>query len=85
MRRRPFPPTGEFRFDRPLTLRKNTVVRTTGDAAAFVRSYANPRMPKTRATVLRWLERPGDEDQQSKAASMFRIWADSEGLLLKDK
>jgi hypothetical protein len=41
-------------------------------------------MPMTRDNVLRWLERASDDDQQSKAADMFRIWAGTEGVRLKD-
>jgi hypothetical protein len=42
-------------------------------------------MPAIRDSVLRWLERANDEGQQRKsAADMFRVWANKEGLLLKD-
>jgi hypothetical protein len=42
-------------------------------------------MPKTRDNILRWLERANNEDQRIKAADMFRIWAQSEGVLLMRK
>jgi hypothetical protein len=71
----------DFRFNPPLTLRGDIVVTTLDDAAAFVSSYTTPRMPKTRESVLRWLERANNEDQRNKAADMFRIWAQSEGVL----
>jgi hypothetical protein len=75
----------EFQFDPPLTLRGNIVVLTLDDAVAFTRSYTTPRMPAIRDSVLRWLERANDEGQQRKsAADMFRVWANKEGLLLKD-
>jgi hypothetical protein len=74
----------DFKFDPPLTLRGHIVVTTLDDAAAFTRSL-NPRLPKTRDNVLRWLERANNEDQRIKAADMFRIWAQSEGVLLMRK
>jgi hypothetical protein len=72
-------------FDPPLTLRGNLVVATLAEAAAFTRSLAKPRLPRTKATVLRWLERASHEDEQRKAANMFRIWAESEGVLLQSR
>ena len=85
MQRRRIEPTNEFKFDPPLTLRENLVVATLAEAAASTRSLKKPRLPKTKATVLRWLERATDEDQQRKAANMFRIWAESEGVLLQSR
>jgi hypothetical protein len=38
-------------------------------------------MPRTKDSVLRWLERASTDDQQHKAAEMFRVWAQSEGIL----
>jgi hypothetical protein len=75
----------EFRFNPPLTLRGNIIVTTLDDAAAFVRSYTTPKMRKTRDNIPRWLERANNEDQRIKAADMFRIWAQSEGVLLMRK
>jgi hypothetical protein len=74
----------DFKFDPPLILRGHIIVATLDDAAAFTRSL-NPRLPKTRDNVLRWLERAQNDDQRSKAANMFRIWAQSEGVLLMRK
>jgi hypothetical protein len=71
----------QFQFDPPLTLEGDIAVVTLDDAAAFTRSLVNVRLPRTRDNVLRWLERAGDLDQQSKAADMFRVWAQSEGVL----
>jgi hypothetical protein len=81
----PFDHPFDRRFDRPLTLENNVIVRTLDDAAAFVRSYTNTRLPKTRISVLRWLERAANEEQLSKAANMFRFWAISEGILREDE
>jgi hypothetical protein len=85
MQRRRIEPIDEFKFDPPLMLQGNLVVATLAEAAAFTRSLKKPRLPKTKATVLRWLERATDEDQQRKAANMFRIWAESEGVLLQSR
>jgi hypothetical protein len=63
MQRRPFRPAGEFRFDRPLTLQENIVVHTLSEAAAFTRSYTTPRLPMTRDSLLRWLDRDAAENQ----------------------
>jgi hypothetical protein len=55
MQRRRVEPVNEFKFDPLLTLRGNLVVATLAEAAAFTRSFAKPRLPRTKATVLRWL------------------------------
>jgi hypothetical protein len=75
----------QFLFEPPLTLAGDTVVRTLDEAAAFARSLAMPRMPKTKENILRWLERANGEDQQHKAADMFRFWVASEGVLVQDR
>jgi hypothetical protein len=85
MQRRRIEPIDEFKFDPPLTLQGNLVVATLAEAAAFTRSLAKPRLPRTKATVLRWLERATHEDEQLKAANMFRIWAESEGVLFQSR
>ena len=77
-------PAEQFRFDPPLTLRGDIVVHTLADAATFARSYPMPRLPKGRDSVLRWIERAANEDQQRKTADLFRTWVGSEGALVKD-
>jgi hypothetical protein len=73
----------QFKFDPPLTLQGDIVVHTLEDAAVFARSYPKPRLPKSRDSVLRWIERAVDEDQQLKTADLFRAWARSEGVLAR--
>jgi len=42
----------KYRFNPPLTLKGGGVVRTLDDAAAFVRSYRDPHLPKSSAALL---------------------------------
>jgi hypothetical protein len=72
-----------FRFDPPLQLKNDFSVETLDDATAYARSLTMPRMPKTRESVLFWLERASDDDQRAKAAEMFRAWVNLEGVLVK--
>jgi hypothetical protein len=72
-----------FRFDPPLDLKNDLKVETLDDALAFAQSYATPRLPKTRESVLFWLERANDSDLQEKAADMFRSWANLENMIVK--
>jgi hypothetical protein len=72
-----------FRFDPPLDLKNNFKIETLDDAVAFAQSYATPRLPKTRESVLFWLGRASDSNQQEKAADMFRSWANLENVFGK--
>jgi len=72
-----------FRFDPPLSLKNDVNVETLDDALSFAQSYATPRLPKTRETVLSWLERANESDQQENAASFFRSWASLENMIVK--
>jgi hypothetical protein len=74
-------PPPQVRFDPPLFLKGEIEVTTLAEAAAYVRSFESTRMPRTRDSVLRWLERAVTDEQQHKAAHMFRAWARSEGVL----
>jgi hypothetical protein len=71
----------DFEFDPALMLEGDVVIVTLDDAAAFARTLVRPRLPRTRESVVRWLERAHEYDQQSKAADMFRFWVKSEGVL----
>jgi hypothetical protein len=79
----------EFQFDPPLRLKggrlspkEDVIVLTLDDAAAFMRWLKHPKLIRTRDSVLRLVERAGDEQKQRIAADMFRLWAESEGILL---
>lgn len=72
-----------FRFDPPLNLKDDVKVETLDDAVTVAQSYPTPRLPKTRESVLFWLGRANDKDQQQKAAEMFRSWANLENMIVK--
>jgi hypothetical protein len=79
-------PAVEFQFNPPLELSDGGVLHTLDEAAAFARSYTNPRLPKSRQNMLRCIDRVADENGEhlrSRAADLFRNWAFSEGLLPK--
>jgi hypothetical protein len=63
-------------------LKGGVVVRTLDDAAAFVRSYRDPHLPKSSAAVLLSIEEANDKNRGRVAASMFRVWAEAEGVLV---
>jgi hypothetical protein len=71
-----------YKFNPPLTLKDDVVVRTLDDAAAFVRSYRAPHLPKSSATLLLTLEEANDRNQRRVAAAMFRVWAEAVGVLV---
>jgi hypothetical protein len=70
----------EFTFDPPIRLQRGIVVLTLEDAAAFMRSYANAKLPMARDAVLRRLESARVEGELQVAANGFRAWACAEGL-----
>jgi hypothetical protein len=72
----------KYRFNPPLTLKGGVVVRTLDDAAAFVRSYRDPHLPKSSAAVLLSIEEANDKNRGRVAASMFRVWAKAAGVLV---
>ncbi len=73
-----------FLFQPPLRLKRGVTIRTLEQAAAFVRSRVQVRVPLRRANILRRLETAAREAQQREAASAFRRWAEAEGLLEVD-
>ena len=60
----------KYRFNPPLTLKGGGVVRTLDDAAAFVRSYRDPHLPKSSAAVLLSIEKA-----RTEGASRLRCFA----------
>jgi hypothetical protein len=71
-----------YKFNPPLTLKGDVIVRTLDEAAAFVRSHRDPYLPKSSAALLLTLEEANGMTQRRVAASMFRIWAEAEGVLV---
>jgi hypothetical protein len=75
----------KFQFDPPMKLKGDVVVSTLDDAAAFMRWLKHPKLIGTRDSVLRLIERASNGPQRHIAADIFRVWAESEGLLLREQ
>jgi hypothetical protein len=71
----------KFTFDSPITLQRNIVVRTLDDAAAFMRSYKDAKLPMARDAVLHRLENACAEHELHIAANVFLTWAYAEELI----
>ena len=54
----------EFRFDPPLTLKGNIVVRNLDDAVRFIISYREAYRPELRTSVLHRLEGAAGEAEE---------------------
>jgi hypothetical protein len=73
----------EFRFDPPLTLINNIVVRNLDDAVRFIISYREARRLQLRTSVLHRLEGAAGEAVERAAGDAFRSWAEAEHLIIK--
>ena len=73
----------EFRFDPPLTLKGNVVVRNLDDAVRFMIGYREARRPALQTSVLFRLEGAAGEAEGRHAGYTFRDWAEAEGLIVK--
>ena len=73
----------EFRFDPPLTLKGNIVVRNLDDAVRFVIGYREARRPELQTSVLHRLEGAAGEAEERGAGDAFRGWAEAENLISK--
>ena len=73
----------EFRFDPPLTLKGNTVVRNLDDAVRFMIGYREARRPALQTSVLHRVEGAAGEAEERDAGYAFRGWAEAEGLIIK--
>ena len=72
----------EFRFDPPLILKGNVVVRNLDDAVRFTIGYRETRRPALQTSVFYRLEGASDEEER-RAGDVFRGWAEAEGLIVK--
>jgi hypothetical protein len=72
----------EFRFDPPLTLKGNIVVRNLDDAVRFMIGYREARRPELQTSVLHRLEGAAGE-AEAAAGDEFRDWAEAEHLIIK--
>ncbi len=73
----------EFKFDPPLILKGNVVVRTLDDAVRFMVAYRDGRQTARQRRLLYHLEGAYDATEQRDAASAFRDWAEAEHLIVK--
>ena len=73
----------EFRFDPPLTLKGNIVVRNLDDAVRFIIGYREARRPALQTSVLHRLEGAAGEAEERDAGNAFRGWAEAEHLIVK--
>ena len=73
----------EFRFDPPLTLKGNVVVRNLDDAVRFMIGYREARRPALQTSVLYRLEGAASEADERHAGDAFRGWAEAEDLIVK--
>jgi hypothetical protein len=73
----------EFRFDPPLTLRGNIVVRNLDDAVRFMVGYREARRPELQTSVLHRLEGAAGEAEERSAGDAFLDWVEAEGLIIK--
>ena len=72
----------EFRFDPPLTLKGNIVVRNLDDAVRFMIGYREARRPALQTSVLYRIEGAAGEADERHAGDTFRGWAEAEGLII---
>jgi hypothetical protein len=73
----------EFRFDPPLTLKGNIVMRNLDDAVRFLVSYREARRPALQTSVLHRPEGAAGEAEERDAGYAFRGWAEAEHLIVK--
>jgi hypothetical protein len=76
-------PMPEFRFDPPLTLAGNVVVRNLDDAVRSMIGYREARRPGLQKSVLYRLEGAVGEEDERHAGNAFRGWVEAEGLIIK--
>ena len=73
----------EFRFDPPLTLKGNIVVRNLDDTVRFMIGYREARRPELQTSVLHRLQGAAGEPEERAAGDAFRDWAEAEHLIVK--
>jgi hypothetical protein len=76
-------PMPEFRFDPPLTLKGNVVVRNLDDAVRFMVGYRGARRPELQTSVLHRLEGAAGQAAERRAGDAFLEWAEAEGFIIK--
>ena len=72
----------EVVFNPPLRLAPRVTVHTLREASTYAGTRLEVRRPFIQAGVLRSISAASTADQQRAAAKGFRLWAETEGLLL---
>jgi hypothetical protein len=73
----------EFKFDPPLTLKGNIVVRNLDDAVRFMIGYREAHRPELQTSMLHRLEGAAGEAEERAAGDAFCDWAEAENLIVK--
>ena len=73
----------EYRFDPPLTLKGDIVVRNLDDAVRFMIGHRKARGPEFQTSVLHRLEGGASEAEEREAGNAFLEWAEAEHLIAK--
>ena len=72
----------QFKFDPPLSLKGNIVVRNLDDAVRFMVGYRGARRPTLQKSVLFRLEGAVGEAEERDAGYAFLGWAEAERLIV---
>jgi hypothetical protein len=75
----------EFRFDPPLVLKGDIVVRNLDDAVRFMVGYHEARRAPLQRSVLHRLEGAAGEAAERDAGRAFRGWAEAERLIVNER
>ena len=73
----------EYRFDPPLTLKGDIVVRNLDDAVRFMIGYRKARRPELRRVCCIVLEGLTGKAEEREAGNAFLEWAEAEHLITK--
>jgi hypothetical protein len=73
----------DYKFNPPLTLKGNVVVRTLDDAVRFMLAYRQARRRAMQTSVLHRLEGAAGEAEERDAGDAFRGWVEAERLIVK--
>jgi hypothetical protein len=73
----------EYRFNPPLTLKGDIVVRNLDDAVRFMIGYREAHRPALQTSVLHRLEGAAGEVDEREAANAFLDWVEEEHLIVK--
>jgi hypothetical protein len=75
----------EFAFSPPLLLLPRVTVHTLSGAVVYIQTCTDVRRPYTRAGILRAMLAASTAEQQRLAGKGFRLWAETEGLLVEER